>query len=295
MEILFKIKRKLKQYSPSDKFVELSRIRTYKKWIFDHLADYIISNLDYVGYKNECKHTKVNYHINQQGYRKRTNKIDVVYFTHFENYSKDCFTREEHFLWAAKTCDYCVCHAEKYAEYLKSHGVKNITVISPGIDFDLFKPTLNLSYVGKITPVTAARKGAELIEEIKKLPWVDLRISNGKVPREQLSEFYNYCDFNLITSRDEAGPMSLLEALACGKKVICPKGIGQVNEVLKNDKSKTNSILTYNTDKPHELFDILKQAYKQKLDRFRLVKKYSWKNFINSHDLLFKKILNLRD
>lgn len=293
METVFKIKRKTKTIFRTEKLVELSTNRIYeeKKWIFNHIADCLVDNLDYVGYRNECKNTLINYFIGQAGFREKTSKIDVVYFTHFENYNSSYYQTEEHYLWAAKNCDYCVCHAYKYYDFLKRSGVENVQVISPGVDFNLFRPKLVLSWVGRILDSTERRKGLDILSRVRELPWIELRLSNGKVPPSELPEFYNNSDYLLITSRDEAGPMSLLEALACGKRVICPRAIGQVDEVLNKDRGEKGSILTYDIDVYDELLKILEKAYQEKLERSEIVRDYSWRNFWVQHDILFKKLL----
>lgn len=293
METMFRITRKARRIFRSEKLVELSASRTYKskKWIFSHIADCLVDNLAYVGYRNECRNVLINYFVGQAGFREKTNKIDVVYFTHFENYNRNYYQTEEHYLWAAKNCNYCICHAQKYGDFLRRNDVENVQVISPGVDFTLFQPKLILSWVGRILESTTKRKGLDIIKKVQELPWVDLRLSNGKVPLEELPEFYNSSDYLLITSRDEAGPMSLLEALACGKKVICPRGIGQVEEILGKERGNEQSVLTYDVEVYEELLDILEKAYQRKLERSNLVRDYSWDKFWMQHDVLFRRLL----
>lgn len=160
------------------------------------------------------------------------------------------------------------------------------------MDFSLFQPKLVLCWVGRILNSTARRKGLDIISRVQELPWVELKLSNGRIPFAELPKFYNESDFLLITSRDEAGPMSLLEAVACGKKVICPRSVGQVDEVLKRDQGEKPTIITYDVEVYQELLEILERAYEEKLERSKLVREYTWESFWTQHDILFKKLLN---
>jgi glycosyltransferase involved in cell wall biosynthesis len=45
-----------------------------------------------------------------------------------------------------------------------------------------------------------------------------------------MQEFYQSLDVFLVTSEVEGGPVTILEALACGVPVIAPSGVGFVNE-----------------------------------------------------------------
>lgn len=65
-----------------------------------------------------------------------------------------------------------------------------------------------------------------------------------------LKKYYNILDFYLITSREEGGPKSLLESMACKVPVITTP-VGQAAELVKNKK---NGLITENFS-PHLLAD----------------------------------------
>ena len=61
------------------------------------------------------------------------------------------------------------------------------------------------------------RKGRHLVEELRKLPFVEVLTTEGKMPEEELPAFYQRLDYVLIPATVEGGPMSLSEGLAMGK------------------------------------------------------------------------------
>lgn len=82
-----------------------------------------------------------------------------------------------------------------------------------------------LGFVGRFSTY-GFRKGADLLQQVNDLDFVELAVTDGDVAQDALPAFYRSLDYILVTSRYEGGPMCLLEGLACGKKIICPLDIG---------------------------------------------------------------------
>lgn len=82
------------------------------------------------------------------------------------------------------------------------------------------------------------RKGEALLDALKTLPNIELRASGRgwSVPTkmykwEEMPAFYRSLDLFVCTSLVEGGPMTTLEALACGVPVVIPSGVGLHDEL----------------------------------------------------------------
>lgn len=151
----------------------------------------------------------INLYINYALFKHKTNKIDVGWFTHKESDGK--------FDKIAKEVDYCIAMSNKTGKLLPSNKT---TVIEPCADFQFYKDKLVLGCVGRTYP--SGRKKFNLIEDIESIEGVEVRVTNGKVVWDKMSDFYKGIDYLLILSTNEGGPMPVLEAIAYGKPVIAP-------------------------------------------------------------------------
>lgn len=108
-----------------------------------------------------------------------------------------------------------------------------------------------------------------------------------------LNKLFNCLDLYLITSRQEGGPKSLLEAMACNVPVISTP-VGQATEIIVDGKngflsdcdpeaiySKVQELLRVKAD--GNLVNILARAQSD-------AQKYSWRGMNNSWNLFFQKI-----
>lgn len=193
------------------------------------------------------------------------------YFTHKEN---------ERFEEVASQMDFAVCMSRKYVPVARA-ACQNTHCIHPGVDLDAFTPRLRLGIVGRT--YRSGRKGEDLYAKLEKLPYVDLRKTEGDIPEDQLPDFYNDLDYVLITSRIEGGPMCLLEGFACGKEVITPD-VGLVGEF-------ETGIHLYDRDRPETLFEILAGLHAKRLAVRRQVEELSWQRFADAHRALFLELV----
>ena len=199
---------------------------------------------------------------------KDSNALDIAYFTH--NSFDGVFES------VAKGVDVCICMSPIYERYLKVIGIKNVhTLIIPPDEY--YDCKLNLAWVGHF--FWKERKGIDLFNKVRDLPFVNLiynqHATDLDVPVEDVTRiktYYDRCDFVLVTSKFEGGPMCLVEGLKCGKKVICPMDVG-VAEVFKD------GIIVYKNSDWESLKYILTNLYENKKRVADLVKDLTWDNW----------------
>jgi len=169
-----------------------------------HLPDSYITNW------NPDGKSDINIYENYALFRKKTDKIDIGWFTHRET--------DGRFEDIAKRVDHCMAVSKKTALLLPSDKT---TVIEPCIDSQFYKEKIVFGCVGKHQAY--GRKRFHLISELDKLnDRIEIRFTEGKVPFKKLPEFYQEIDYLLVLSTNEGGPLPVAEAIAMGKPVIAP-------------------------------------------------------------------------
>ncbi len=262
------------------KFRNYLQSRKEKIWILDRVIKELIDRLDYAYCYDEIEQGDINYYVNWHSFKKKSQGIDVAFFTHFDDKEKDDF------ISIAKQVDYAVCMSKKYKEILQEYGASNVSVISVGVDTEFFIPKLILGYAGGLY---SNRKGLDLLNSLKQLDWIELRLTHGKLPFNELPNFYRQLDYVIVPSLYEGGPMCLMEGLACGIPIIAPRDVGAVSEYDKG-------IIHYERGNFHSLKSVLGQLYERKLQLRRQVQNQTWDNFAQEHDKLFKElIINRKD
>ena len=220
----------------------------------------------------------INYFIHYNYMRRPTAGKNLAWFTHPEEVG----FQAGRFWEVAKLVDFAICNTEKYAKVIRRMNVPAKEIV-PGIDED-YNCKLKLGVIGRIY-THIDRKGKAVIEKLRKKEKVDLLLTNGKIARENLPKFYQYCDYILITSTIEGGPMSLLEALACGKKVIAPKDVGLSYKF-------EHEIIPYEANNYSELSAIIDDLIIAKEQFSLAVSNYTWDNWARSHTKIFEAISN---
>jgi glycosyltransferase involved in cell wall biosynthesis len=251
-------------------------------WILDRLARRLAAKLPYaqfVPWEPQMKRSsKIVYYINYSLYNRPSGMIDVAFFTHYDG--------TQQFLERARLVDHCVCMAQLYSNFLRARGVSNVTHIPMGFNYYRYRPRLVLGVIGRLEH---PRKGRHLVEQISKLPYVEIIVTHGQVLEEDLRDLYQRLDFVLIPATVEGGPMSLLEGLALGKPVIAPEGVGIVPEF-----ARSRHIQRYPAGNLEALIQILSTCYQQKLESTRLVQDRTWDRWAEEHHHLFMDLLHVR-
>lgn len=146
------------------------------------------------------------------------------------------------------------------------------------------------------------RKGEDLIRGVIKSrvgQWVDWKASGRGWPVsmrryawQDMPKFYQSLDVLLCPSRVEGGPLPVLEALACGVRVVVPSGVGIIDEL-----PKVKGIYRYECGDLASLLVALERAadMKEKVDREALrkvVKKHSVDAFVEAHRVGIEQLMD---
>jgi Glycosyl transferases group 1 len=251
-------------------------------WILERLARRLAAKLPYAEFvpwkPRRDAGAGIAYYVNYALYEAPSGLIDVGFFTHCED--------EKQFLERARAVDFCVSMSRQYADWLRGQGVQAVAHIPMGVDLLRYRPRLVLGVIGLLDQ---PRKGRELVERIRELPFVNVLVTEGQIPDQELPELYQHLDYVLIPSTVEGGPMSLLEGLAMGKPVIAPEGVGMVPEF--DDRQH---VRRYKAGDAEALVEVVTACYQEKLDCARLVQDRSWGRWAEAHHQLFTKLLRAR-
>jgi len=179
--------------------------------------------------------------------------------------------------------DHCIFMSEKYRLEMRELNIDTTSTIPLGVDLALFKPKLILGCVGSFSQneVRRERKGYDMIQALRGLDWIDVRITEGELNFSELPDFYRELDYVLIPSSIEGGPMCVSESLACGIPVIAPPDVGAISEY-------DTGIINYTNGDFESLKAVLVEMYEKKLHLRQSVEHLTWDNFATRHDELFR-------
>lgn len=163
--------------------------------------------------------------------------------------------------------------------------MNSVITIPPGVDLDFFRPTVKIGVVGRT--YHTGRKGENLVAQVMDVPGVEWHFTGNGWPKpglnlrdDQMSDFYNSMDYILVPSQYEGGPMSVIEALACGCEVIAPP-VGWVPDFPH---------IEYRTGDAQDLRRVLTNVVETRLKLRESVLNRGWENWVQGHDKLFRKL-----
>ncbi|NGM24390.1 glycosyltransferase [Roseomonas stagni] len=225
--------------------------------------------------------TEINYYLNYSAYRGREGRADAAFFTHIENASE----AKDRFFRIARSVNACVCHSAPSQKQLASAGITNAVVIAPGVDLRKFDARLKIGVVGRT--YHTGRKGEHLVAQVMDIPGIEWEFTGSgwpgrsiHLPQEDLPAFYRSLDYLLVPSLQEAGPMSVIEALACGTPVIAPP-IGWIPEYPH---------VEFRTGDVDDLRRVLTGLLDKKLQLRASVSGRTWESWAEKHDTLFTRL-----
>jgi hypothetical protein len=135
----------------------------------------------------------------------------ICFFTHKEKDTASTFDEcAERSTWNLTMC-------YKTYELLPPNKTSVIRIYP---DEQFYKDKIILGVVGR--PCPSGRKRFEMIEALRQIPGVEVRLTGGHLLFNQLPRFYKEIDYLVVTSDNEGGPLPVLEAMAMGKPVIAP-------------------------------------------------------------------------
>lgn len=255
-------------------------------WILERCARELERRLDYVTVGPEPDPAAgLNYYVNYSAYREPQPGLEMAFFTHIEERAPEAAQR---FFDVARSVDHCVCMSAPYAGALRQAGVEKVQTIVPGVDLEAFRPVVRIGVVGRT--YHTGRKGEALVAEVMDEPGIEWHFTGEGWPGpgrmyapEQMPDFYNSVDYILVPAYYEGGPMSLLEALACGKEVIAPP-VGFVADYPH---------IEYAAGDAADLRRVLRELVARRMARRESVAHRSWEAWAAQHDALFREILAL--
>lgn len=222
----------------------------------------------------------INYYMNYSLYRRRSNALDAAWFTHIEVDQRNERIKNL-FIETASIVDLAIFQAPMYME-LCQKITKSSCVIIPGVD-DIYSCRLRLGISGRNYDYTT-RKNPELLAFLMQIPWLKIEFTGGEMSDLDLPEFYQRQDFVLVLSKVEGGPMSVLEALAMGKEVIFPRGVG-FGELFNE------GLHYFELDNPESLIYLLKRLMHKKQSISKIVEQYTWSKFAENHQIKFDEMI----
>lgn len=170
----------------------------------------------------------------------------IAVFTHKEEKNR---ALSNLFDSVAQQCDWCFAQSEPTLLQLPEN---KRSILSVGVESQFIKPQLVLGMPVKEQPND--RKRVSWAKKVGELENVSVRITGGRVKEKDMPLFYKNLDYVLITSQLEGGPMAVKEAIAMGKPLILPRGVGWCDEypaIRYNTLEELINIverLTYNRD-----------------------------------------------
>ena len=256
-------------------------------WILERMTQALAQRLPYVTTSNAINpHAAIQYYLNYTEYDGRVSPIELAYFTHVDEAQPEV---KQLYFQVAHKVDAAVCMAERYAAGLRAAGLGAVHVIRPGVDLERFTPRVKIGVVGRT--YACGRKGEALITEVLDTPGVEWHFtgSGWPLPSRALADadmpaFYREMDYILVPSLYEGGPMCVIEALACGTRVIAPP-IGWVADFPH---------IAFRTGDAADLRRVLNGVVGEKLALRKSVEDVTWDNFAAAHHHLFHALYRAR-
>lgn len=251
-------------------------------WVLENLARKLSDSLPYVTYDEDTDpNADIQYYMTYGVWKAPIARKEIAYFAHIE---QDIETRNK-FFNVARNVDFCICHSQPYEKELRENGIDYVRTISPGVDLRSFTPKVKIGVVGRT--YHTGRKGEAIVAQLMDIPGVEWHFTGSGWPGpalnlrdDEMPAFYNAMDYILVPSLYEGGPMSVVEALACGCEVIAPP-IGWVPEFPH---------IEYRTGDPEDLRRVINEVVEKRTALRESVLDRSWEGWIKGHDEVFTQI-----
>lgn len=195
--------------------MRLHIVKSEDTWILKRVAESIRIPGTSVGSTPDPS-ADVNFYVSYQGFGPHLpGTLNVPWMTHLPAEVDDGGWRRSKFRDCAHRADYCIAMSRNTAR----HCPRGKTAVWGGaVDPRFIKPTITLGVSAKIS----RRKCPERIEALQAIRGVDVQVSGGTLPLDQLADWFRGLDYLVVTSDTEGGPYSVLEAIAAGVPVIAP-------------------------------------------------------------------------
>lgn len=216
-------------------------------WILARLARHLIEYNGWTAGRKPLSSADVNIYIpylelrlNRDFHKKHKTKT-AAWMTHFEPGDK---CRSKAWPQACKTLTLRVTPSSKYVKMLKKTG--RTALIPHPVELKKFvlkgrprnsRPTIGVS--GIVYPGGRKGQGLTVLLQKQRPEWKIVASGRGWpvgarwYQWKRLQEYYHGLDIFLCTSLIEGGPVTMLEALSCGRPVVVPEGVGAVDDLPK--------------------------------------------------------------
>lgn len=215
--------------------------------------------------------------------------MSAAWFTHYE-----AGTLWKETVWgiAARLMNMATFTAPMYADMADTPMKATLT---PGIDHDFFQPLgrPDTKQIIGISGVGQPRKGLNLVRRLVAqgigrdvnliASGANWPIPSSWIQWDDMPDFYNVIDVHLCTSLVEGIPAPPLEALACGRKIVIPNGVGMLDEL-----PEMAGIRHYRRGDFDDMARALRQALDDDIDAATLrdvSKPYSVQAWVDSHEV----------
>ncbi len=195
-------------------------------------------------------------------------------------------SHEERYNRIASSVDHCVVLSSKYWWELKERiGQDKLSLIFPPAHQLCKVEPLRVGWFHRSPPGYGKRKRQEWIEALRRESWIEIVESGGRLSTFDLYAKMRKCDVVLITSQQEGGPLSLVEALASGVPVLIGEGVG-----LQQDFEEHPAVHTFDVDSYDSMRGKLWGLYEPRMFCSKSVELFSEDNWIQKHKELFQRI-----
>jgi len=253
-------------------------------WILGRCVDLLSRQMGWTVGPKARKTAQVNYYAPYLLYRGDPETKTAAWFTHREENPK---AQGKAAQWerAAKEVSLRVAMSVRYEKELAAYGPA--CTISLPVDRKKFVPRpLVVGVAGQV--YSLSRKGEEMVARLINVPGYKV-VGAGKgwpcpttfYPWGRMQEFYQQLDVFLVTGLVEGGPVTILEALACGVPVIAPKGVGMVDEF---------DLITYPPGDYDAMLKCLQNLQRGRLMRRRQVRDRTEQNYVHAHEKAFEAL-----
>lgn len=184
-------------------------------WILERIAQGLQDNVRSATISEEPRNSAdVNFYLPYSKFREKSNTLDVALFTHKRDDRQGWATSWDN---AAKMCDAAVAMSNYTAGFLPP---EKTTVIQPGIDAQFYSHAPMFGVIG--SSGYRYRKGIDILGQIREIEGANILFTDGKYDFEEMRSVYDRCDYIIVLSRQEGGPMCVPEAVAMHKPIIAP-------------------------------------------------------------------------